>query len=123
MEDVEAPFISGGGPGEGGLFRHLKILSGDGKKDEFKQERTFGRAATIPIANTINELVEMDFVECGDYSAFLYMQDAFSLFSVVVRIGSKKKGERTSEMVLETVISHWLAAFGALGIFIVGGDM
>ena len=66
------------------LFREIKISPENDKKDEFKQERMFGRVSKIPIANTSNELVEMDFVEYGDHATFLRIHDAFSRFSVVV---------------------------------------
>ena len=66
------------------LFRKIKILAENDKKDEFKQERMFGRVAKIPIANTFNELVEMDFVDYGDHAAFLRIQDTFSRFSVAI---------------------------------------
>ena len=63
-----------------GLFRYLEILAGSGKKDGFQQERMFGLVSEIPIANTVNGLVEMDFVDCGDYAAFLHIRDSFSRF-------------------------------------------
>ena len=37
----------------------------------------FGRVEKIPIANTVNELVEMDFGDYGDYAAFLHIRDTF----------------------------------------------
>ena len=43
------------------LLLGVKILSGGDKKGEFKQERMFGMVAKYQIANTSNELVEMDF--------------------------------------------------------------
>ena len=49
----------------------------------------FGRVAKIPISNSFNELVERDFVDYGDYAAFLQIQDTFSRFSVVVFTGGK----------------------------------
>ena len=62
------------------LFRGIKILAENDKKDEFKQERMFGRVAKIPISNTFNELVEMDFVDYGDHATFLHIQGTFSRF-------------------------------------------
>ena len=44
----------------------------------------FGRVAKIPIANTFNELVEMDFVDYVDYATFLHIRDTFSRFSVII---------------------------------------
>ena len=73
----------------------------------------FGRVSKIPIANTSNELVEMDFVDYGDHATFLHIQDTFSRFSAVSFLGTKKRGEQTAEMVRETVISNWLDVFGA----------
>ena len=66
------------------LFRKIKLLSENDKKDEFKQERMFGRVAKIPIANTSNELFEMDFVDYGHHATFLHARDTFSRFSVVI---------------------------------------
>ena len=40
----------------------------------------FVGVAKIPIANTFNELVEMDFVDYGGYATFLHIQDTFSRF-------------------------------------------
>ena len=52
----------------------------------------FGSDAKIPNSNDFSLLVEMYFVDYGDYAAFLHIQDTFSRFSVVVFTGSKKKG-------------------------------
>ena len=76
----------------------------------------------IPIDNTFNELVEMGRADYGGYAAFLHIQDAFSRFSVSVLWG-KEKGGQTAEMVLESVMSHWLAVFGEPGIIAVDKDM
>ena len=62
------------------LFRKIKILAENDKKDEFKQERMFGRVAKIPIANTFNELVEMDFVDYGDHATFCTSRILFLVF-------------------------------------------
>ena len=51
-------------------------------KDDSKQERMFGRVGKIPISNTFNVLVEMDFVDYGDLSTCVRIQDTFSRFSV-----------------------------------------
>ena len=77
----------------------------------------FGWVAKIPISNTFSELVEMGFVEYGDYSAFLHIQDAFSRFSVSAFPGEEEKGEQTAEMGRGAAISHWLAAFWAPDFF------
>ena len=47
------------------LFREIKESADSDKKGEFKQERMFGRVDKIPIANTSNELVEMDLLTMG----------------------------------------------------------
>ena len=83
----------------------------------------FGRVAKTPIADTVSELVEMDFVDYGDYAAFLHTRDTFSRFPVVVFIAPKKKDGRTAEMARVAAISHWLAAFGAPKIIGVCKDM
>ena len=82
----------------------------------------FGRVAKIPIASTFNELVEMDFGDYGDHATFLHIRDTFSRFSVVIFLGTKKREEQTAEMVRETVISNWLAVFGAPDILVVDKD-
>ena len=41
----------------------------------------FRGVAKIPIANTFNVLVEMDFVDYGDLVTFLNIRDTFSRFS------------------------------------------
>ena len=47
--------------------------------------------AKIPIANTLNELVEMDFADYGDLSTFLHIRDTFSRFSAIVFRGEKER--------------------------------
>ena len=54
----------------------------------------FGRVAKIPIYNTFNELVEMDFADYGDLATFLHMRDTFSRFSASVFVGAKRKNDR-----------------------------
>ena len=54
------------------MFRELANIAGGDKKDDSKQERMFGRDAKIPIGNTINELVEMDFVDYGGAMPHFY---------------------------------------------------
>ena len=70
-------------------------MADNDKKDYFKQERMFGRVAKIPIANTFNEPVEMDFADYGDHATFLHIRDTFSRFSVVIfRVPRKRKNKR-----------------------------
>ena len=77
------------------LFKKIKELAGSDKKGDFKQERMFGRVEEIPIANTFNELVAMDFVDYGDQATFLHIQDTFSRFPVITFIGTReRKGKR-----------------------------
>ena len=46
----------------------------------------------IHIANTFNEIVEMDFADYGDFSAFLQIQDTFSRFSeIILRRGEEER--------------------------------
>ena len=56
----------------------------------------FVRVSEIPVANTFNELVAMDFVDYGDYAALLNIQDAFSRFPAI--ISSVGKEEHPAEM-------------------------
>ena len=44
----------------------------------------FGGVSKIRIANTFNELVEMDIVDYGDYADFLHIRDAFSRFHAII---------------------------------------
>ena len=53
----------------------------------------FRRVDKIPLANTFSELVEMVFVDYGDYAAFLHIQDSFSLLSVVFTGAKKRMGK------------------------------
>ena len=90
----------------------------NGKKGDLKQERIImGRVAKIPIANTFSELVEMDFVDYGDYAAFLHIQGTFSRFSVDVFAGERQKDGQTSEMARASAISKWLSAFPPMQLF------
>ena len=59
------------------LFKKIKELGDNDKKDEFKKERMFGRVAKIPIADTFVELVEMDFVDYGDVKPFCTFEILF----------------------------------------------
>ena len=61
----------------GGLFRDLNAIAKNVKNGDFKQDRTFGRVAKSPIANTSDELAEIDFVEYGDFATSPLIQDAF----------------------------------------------
>ena len=103
------------------LLRRIKSISRNGEKGDSKQERMFGRAGKIPIANTSNELVGVDFVDYGDLATFLHIRDNFSRFSAIVFLGTKKE-ERTAEMVRESAISNRMAVFGTPGITAVGKD-
>ena len=94
------------------LFKKIKELAGSDKKGDFNQERMFGWVAKIPIANTSNGLVEMDFVEYGDHAAFLHIQDTFSRFTVIIFSRTKKQEEQTAEMAKESAISERMAFFG-----------
>ena len=91
------------------------------KKDDSKKERMFGRVA-IPIANTSNELVEMDFAGYGDFVAFLNARGSFSRLHAAIFTGTKKKEEQTAEMVRLKEIPNWSAAFGAPEIIVVDKD-
>ena len=89
------------------------VLRGTIKKADFKHERMFGRVAKIPTANTFDELIEIDFVEYGEFAKFLRAHVTFSRFSVIIFTGAIKKEEKTAEMVRGEVISNWLEVFGA----------
>ena len=96
-------------------------MADNDKKDEFNQERMFGRVAKIPIFNTVNELVEMDFADYGNHAAFLRIQDTFSRFSVII-FRRREKEEQTAEAVKASVISESMAFFGTPEITTVDKD-
>ena len=81
------------------LFREIDAIAENDKKDDSKQERMFSGVAKIPIANTPNELVEMDFADRVYLATFLNIRDSFSLFSAIVFLGTKKTEGQTAEMV------------------------
>ena len=78
----------------------------------------FGGVAKIQIANTPNELVEMDFADYGYFANFLRIQGAFSRFSVIIFTGAETTEEQTAEMVRCDVISNWFLVYGAPGIIV-----
>ena len=45
----------------------------------------------IPIADAINELVEMDFADYGGYATFLHIRDNFSRFSAIIFFYERKR--------------------------------
>ena len=100
--------------------RDLRNVAGGDKRGDFKREMMCGRVAKIPISNTFDGLVDMDFVDYGGYANFLHIRDSFSRFSVVVRTGAKRKGVETAEMFREAAISHWMAAFGGAWNYRIG---
>ena len=51
----------------------------------------FGRVPKIPIANTFDKLVEMDFADYGDFATFLHIQDTFPRFSAIILWGVNRK--------------------------------
>ena len=44
----------------------------------------FGGVAKIIIANTSDELVEMDFADYGDLATFLHIRDNLAIFSAIM---------------------------------------
>ena len=72
------------------LFKDPKSAAGAIKGD-FEHERMFGMVAKIPIANTANELVEMDF--CGLWR-FLHIPEHSGRFSrppAIIFLGAKRR--------------------------------
>ena len=59
------------------ISKELKAVAENDKKEDSKQAMMFGRVAKITLANTSNELVEMDFSDYGDFATFLQIQDTF----------------------------------------------
>ena len=107
----------------GELFREIKSISENDKKDDSEQERMFGRLAKTPIDNTFNELVGgVDFVDYGDLSTFVHIRDTFSRFSAISFSGTKKQEEQTAEMVRASVISNWVDVSDTPEIMAAGKD-
>ena len=71
-----------------------------------KHETMFARLSEIPISDTFNELVEMDFVEYG-ICRFLQIRDIVSR-SAPSFYGWKEKGGQTAEMARWKVVSNFL---------------
>ena len=86
------------------------MAENDKKKRRVQSKRMFPRVAKIPTSNTISELVEMDFVDYGDYAAFLHIRGTFR-DSPYRYFRAKKKGDRTAETVRGEAISHRLSVF------------
>ena len=82
MGNFNASLIFGGNPEE--IFRGIKAISGNGKKGDFEQVGMFRAVAKIPISNTSNGLVEMDFADYGNFATFLHTQATRSRFSAIV---------------------------------------
>ena len=65
------------------LFKDPKDVTGINKRAIQKRKNVCG-VAEIPIANTFDELVEMDFVDYGDFATFLRIQGAFPRFPTII---------------------------------------
>ena len=79
------------------MFIH-NILCGDiseiptqDRIDESSQERMFRRIAKIPISETPNGLVGMDFVDYWRKATFRHLVDIFSRYPIFVFVGNKKR--------------------------------
>ena len=62
------------------FFLEIRETAQSDKKDEFKQERTFGGMAKLPISSAFNELVGMDFVDFGGARRFSIHKVLFRAF-------------------------------------------
>ena len=51
----------------------------------------FGSVAKIPISNTFNELVEMDFSDYAELATFMHIRDTFRDFRRLRFTGKKSK--------------------------------
>ena len=81
----------------------------------------FVGVAKSPIANTFSGSVEMDFVDYGDYTAFLHIRDTFSRFPAIILRGGWEE-EQTAESPRGKVVSNWLAALLAPGLIAADKD-
>ena len=104
------------------LFRDPNDISENGKKKgDFKQGRMFSRVDKIPNANTISELVEMDFADYVDYRLSWAPMIHFRDFPRS-RFRAKKKECVSAEIVWAIAISNWIAAFGSPEIMASGNE-
>ena len=55
-----------------------------------------GGVAKISIARTFNELVEIDFVDYGDFATFSHMRDTFPRFPAIIFMGGVEEDGRTN---------------------------
>ena len=82
----------------------------------------FVRVAKIPIANTFNELVEMDFADYGGSCDIFAHPGYFSRFSAIVFFRNEEKVRTNSGNGQGAMISNWVAVFGAPEILMMGKD-
>ena len=120
MGDFETSLVYGGGTQR--VFPKSPSPSRETIKRRLQTGKDVRGISKIPIANTFSELAEMDFVDYGDFAAFLHIQDTFPRSPVIISIGAKKKEEQTDEMVRGDAISNWKAVYGAPGIIVADRD-
>ena len=82
-----------------------------------EHEMVFGGVAKIPVVNTFNELVEMDFSDYGDFPRSCAFRKLFR-----ARLSFLRGGEGQSAGMVRGGVPNWVAAFGAPGIIVAGND-
>ena len=58
-----------------GIFRNIREISQNDKKDGFTQELCLVGVARLPISSAFNELLDLDFVDYGDHVTCLHSED------------------------------------------------
>ena len=71
----------------------------------------FRRIARIHASRTLNELVDMDFVDGGEDATFLHIQDTFSRYSMITPACARKKRGETAENAAHAVLTNWVSFF------------
>ena len=100
------------------LFREIREMAKNDKKNERKQERMRGGVVNLPIPNAPIELAQNGFRrQRRSYCVFAFTW-YFSRFPFIALIGSGKKGVQTSEMVSGAVSSQRMRIFSTDGILL-----
>ena len=73
------------------LCKRPKDVSGNDKRAISNRKECLGWLRKMPIANTFNELVEMDFVDYGDFATVLQIRGTFPRLSAIIFTGAKRK--------------------------------
>ena len=91
------------------LFKAIREISLNDKKDKFNHGGLFQRVDKIPISKTSNELAAVNFVYYGDGEDFHHIQYMFcAIFSDYFCRCEKEKGQ-TAEKAAHAVLKKWIS--------------